>query len=221
MQLRLYQSKSLKLSIVSVLLMLFAMPAHAAIVTVESLYVLDRANPDPNQFPRITTVATFDTDGLGGASKLPLSSIVFTFEVQSFIDRGRKVHEALNIPQVPDANGIYPQGTFLAIFDSNGDFDRLRSEGGTGGFAQDPALLSPGLGSFLPVWMFLEDDGLLFRVSLSGGPARFDLVRHTIVSSGIQEVPLPAAAWLFVSALIGLAGFGKRRKPAQPLGAVA
>ena len=32
----------------------------------------------------------------------------------------------------------------------------------------------------------------------------------------VSPVPIPAAAWLFVTALIGLVGFGKRRKAAWP-----
>ena len=36
------------------------------------------------------------------------------------------------------------------------------------------------------------------------------------VQLSVSAVPVPAAAWLFGTALIGLVGFGKRRKTAQP-----
>jgi hypothetical protein len=37
---------------------------------------------------------------------------------------------------------------------------------------------------------------------------------EAIVGAEISAVPVPAAFWLFGSALVGLAGFGKRRKTA-------
>ena len=48
-------------------------------------------------------------------------------------------------------------------------------------------------------------------VDRSADPFYIDNVRAV---AGVPEVPLPAAVWLFGSALLGLIGFGKRRKAA-------
>jgi hypothetical protein len=54
---------------------------------------------------------------------------------------------------------------------------------------------------------------LLFSNNWTSGAA-FDAqwVRGTVTSASISPVPAPAAIWLFGAALIGLAGFRKRRK---------
>ncbi|MDH3440571.1 MAG: hypothetical protein OEM63_07460 [Gammaproteobacteria bacterium] len=53
----------------------------------------------------------------------------------------------------------------------------------------------------------------LSLMALTGGGFRFDLV--TLVADlDTSEIPIPAAVWLFGTALIGLVGFSKRRKTA-------
>ena len=49
-----------------------------------------------------------------------------------------------------------------------------------------------------------------------GGEALVDIYDFTFVADGtsVNPVPIPAAAWLFGTALIGLVGFGRRRKAA-------
>ena len=72
----------------------------------------------------------------------------------------------------------------------------------------DGALATP---SFMALW----DDVYTSEVRLFGTP----LTGTTGIKAGIDNyivsaVPVPAAVWLFATALIGLAGFSKRSKGA-------
>ena len=62
-------------------------------------------------------------------------------------------------------------------------------------------------------------DGIsLFRTAVDSFPQTFltneDTIGFTNAGSPVAVIPFPAAIWLFGTALIGLAGFGNRRKAA-------
>ncbi|HED13494.1 MAG TPA: VPLPA-CTERM sorting domain-containing protein, partial [Gammaproteobacteria bacterium] len=45
-----------------------------------------------------------------------------------------------------------------------------------------------------------------------GDPSNFGGVNYTVNAGGHVVVPVPAAAWLFGSGLVGLVGVARRRK---------
>jgi hypothetical protein len=61
---------------------------------------------------------------------------------------------------------------------------------------------------------FVGNVNTLQSFTLSLNPASGQLVKHPTAPDGVSEVPVPAAAWLFGSALVGLAGIGRKRKMA-------
>jgi hypothetical protein len=83
-----------------------------------------------------------------------------------------------------------------------------------GGFSSDctgsSSIIAPGS---------LIDNALLsitatqFGVDSSGGPAGspYGFIAATLTYEAVSAVPVPAAIWLFGTALIGLVGFGKRK----------
>jgi len=67
-----------------------------------------------------------------------------------------------------------------------------------------------GFGMLTGSGFTIEDSFLV----LEGGMANVDLVGQITSTPGISVIPVPAAVWLFGTAMIGLVGFGKRRKAA-------
>ena len=74
-------------------------------------------------------------------------------------------------------------------------------------------------------WDIFVDDTLLYRAALSAASLRSIRFSHGLINSTtgidpssttyidnvlISAVPVPAAVWLFATALLGLVGFGKR-----------
>jgi len=89
-------------------------------------------------------------------------------------------------------------------------------------FASDAALGLPGLdyNDFLFRGMELNTDTIAYNGNsadidwLASNPGDWARMITAFSPGGIPEVPVPAAVWLFGTALIGLFGFSKRRKAA-------
>jgi len=84
-----------------------------------------------------------------------------------------------------------------------------------------PLFLSQGGAGLGILWIFNRAGSNVDIATGSGaGPAAFDTrigfpdISNYAVWSKASVVPVPAAAWLFATALIGLVGFSKRRKAA-------
>ena len=61
---------------------------------------------------------------------------------------------------------------------------------------------------------FISDDGIAKAVITPISPTNGSIYIDDLIISDVSAIPLPAAVWLFGTALIGLVGFGKRRKAA-------
>ena len=175
------------------LLTLLVGAAQAIPFTVTNTYT----NANTNFTDTVTAVARFDINGpLGpGTQKVQVEEIEFTFSKRGFTQA-----PIVNLGP-PDINGIFPQGTFLAIFE-DGLFEFLVSEGGAGGFAQPPAEIRPA-GGIVKVFVFLGELGLTERIEFSSSIGRYDLVTQD-VSFPSNAVPEPALLPLLAVGLIGL-----------------
>ena len=59
-----------------------------------------------------------------------------------------------------------------------------------------------------------DDDFGMNIVDVDRSGQILSLATRSVIDPNLGVVPVPAAAWLFATALIGLVGFGKRRKAA-------
>ena len=78
------------------------------------------------------------------------------------------------------------------------------------GVASDAGLTALN-GSYAAIGDAFSLDGV---TTAGGGAVTNTAVYSFTVDSAVSEVPVPAAAWLFGSALLGLAGVGRKRKVA-------
>ena len=113
-------------------------------------------------------------------------------------------------------DGTAPSGVFIqndnstwmdVIFFDNPIFDSVTGDTAfTAGTIVSGSLTLTGLGIFDPT-----DEATLELVSGFDNNA-VDWARSEAGTMAVSPVPVPAALWLFGTALIGLVGFGKRRK---------
>ena len=127
--------------------------------------------------------------------------------------------------------------TFQTAGDANDASEALLTQVFNQGdiYDQDPTLTrgidDPDLGSIFTPWNSVRgaveldgmtnNSGLVMDMNICavggcGLAVSFDLADRDnstyAIWTQVSEVPVPAAAWLFITALIGLAGFGRRRK---------
>jgi hypothetical protein len=79
--------------------------------------------------------------------------------------------------------------------------------GSTSILLNNPSNSTRGAFGSLAFSMVMDND---YLVRLAGSPA--GSANYSLQLASIAPVPIPAAAWLFGTALIGLSGFGRRRK---------
>ena len=86
-------------------------------------------------------------------------------------------------------------------------------EGSRGDFEQNLVTASLGLQfQMLNIWSLVSDTGATAVITPLGNTG--GLLTLSYDYTPIPEIPVPAAVWLFGTALIGLLGFGKRRTAA-------
>ena len=148
-----------------------------------------------------TSVATFDDAGITGVGReeILLSSIVFNLQGVGILEPN------IDPTQTPPG---WRLGTFLAIY-QDGEFDFLLSIfSGAFGYAQpDAQVFFPNGAS--GGWIYVGETGMTRRPDRTNNRAEYDLDRHEIVSP-VSPVPVPGAALLFASALLGFLGLGRR-----------
>lgn len=112
------------------------------------------------------------------------------------------------------------QGPFLELVDNNPRNGGLDEGVAALDFlAPDPLFPNPIMPPELPTdiqfWAFGNIYGMdQIRISNGIHTPFFNFLSGEAVITEISAVPVPAAVWLFGTALIGLVGFGKRRKVA-------
>jgi hypothetical protein len=103
-------------------------------------------------------------------------------------------------------------GNVIAFVDEDGSIDSADAGIADGSFSLIPLSLTTGatdayLGETLGIRLINNND-----IDLSGLDRWSAEVDFDDVQLSVNPVPVPAAVWLFGTALIGLVGFGKRRK---------
>ena len=113
---------------------------------------------------------------------------------------------------VVDSETATVQNSFTQSLNDIGFFLNIGGAGGTNLFS-DASLNPGGADVFLAQQDTINPLSwlMIFNAPINGvvGPASFNLITPLV-----SAVPVPAALWLFGTALIGLVGFGKRRKAA-------
>ena len=197
------------------LLTLFTSSAQATTVS----YILDQSNtlalPDGSNYLQVT----IDDNGGGGTVDFWVETVpgAFTagtnFGIQSFGFN----FTGVTAPSAVDF--IVPNGWNVDVPPPNnqdgfGDFDFIVSNGG--GNRLDPLHFSiattEGLSSFFALSSGNAGEG---NAAFAAHVAGFTVNGSSVTSAwfgGSTVVPVPAAVWLFVSGLLGLAGVARRRR---------
>lgn len=118
---------------------------------------------------------------------------------------------------------ITPSNFSFELFDlvTNGSFDYATAIGNQfGGFAEGRVLLASDLGIEAP-GSFIQFSGMrmIFDIALLDDDPNliFDRLSFQAINPSLVEtsvIPVPAAAWLFASGLLGLAGIARRKRSA-------
>jgi len=98
---------------------------------------------------------------------------------------------------------FFDDSTLLASFSGSTFVPPLQADGGQGDWDSNRFI------------NFMMTDGMTYNsVELVSNGFAFESDNHAYGNVVLSPVPVPAAVWLFGTALIGLIGFGKRRKAA-------
>lgn len=149
----------------------------------------------------------------GGSSEL----VTCDPDCEGFVDVGLFVDtsltNALNYAQVGNSN---PSSELALLNSLLADFNPARpevfgvdkTEGAGDGFFTDHQYFS--IKKSTTFWFFENTSGGKIEVAVLGA----DYSHYTEYGPSISEVPVPAAVWLFGTALIGFIGISRRRKVA-------
>lgn len=126
---------------------------------------------------------TLDGNSSGPATGSPVSVSLQLFTLGTLLD----------LTSVK-LNGVAASGGITGQYDGGTGF---------GGQAYDA--------QYLFTWDIAATDLFSFTFNAVGSSMSLDTVAIDIGPSSVSEVPVPAAAWLFGSAVLGMAGIGRRR----------
>ena len=166
-------------------LLFCAATAHASLVRVDSGYLL---NPGLT----VSTVAFFD-DALKGGPGSGGAIIQVDEYFLTFSDRG---------PSTGVEADITSPGFGVTARFNNGSFVRFLGSGGLSGL---------GLGSLTNFALEIPSSRLVVNVLFTGQRNYALESQSGLIPLTQSPVPVPAAVWLFGTALIGLVGFGRRK----------
>lgn len=192
-------------------------------------YTLDQSNeesqfPDNNPYLKVTIQdgLTFGTDTDAIKFTVTINNLKFTpdsnFGIQEFV-----FNQATGAPTVTTADIIGPAGWNANVgvnnFDGFGDFKIKLS--GNGNNRQSPLVfwISGVTGDTVSSYVALSANNsgqgnVYFGAHVAdftGDVTSAKFGGSTEGGGGISEVPVPAAVWMFGSALVGLTGFGRRK----------
>ena len=180
------------LSLLTCLLLMQAGSAFASLYRVDSLYTNGANSVLANAFFDLSTITGT------GDEEAQVTDLILKFNFRSY-------KQSVNINVV--AGPSWPEGTILAHFnDGNFLFFDSVDRGGNNSVAVTPP--SNWLGENVSL-----GPALLLDIPCCAGFVKYELQSSSdpILVGPLPAVPVPAAIWLFGSALIGLVGFGKRK----------
>jgi hypothetical protein len=157
------------------------------------------------------SAVTYDISGTGSNSN---SKTAYANTTNTFSGTAELVGTTMTATMTQTSNGGFLVLEQTRIFDVLSGFgsNEITSCGGSGATlacGSVPLGTSPWggavSGSYVTDFLYIEDIG-------SADPSTVNQLTITEQIVYTQAVPVPAAAWLFGSALVGLAGIGRKRK---------